>query len=79
MSRQAFESWLTLLALLRHALASPAVATGNIFELLVAAVPGVVAVLARWSPGAAAGGSTGALKEVLPLSSSWDGFVCVWG
>lgn len=68
-SRQAFESWLTLLALLRHALASPAsaVATSNVFKLLVAVVPGVVAVLARWSPGAPAGECPSTLGEVHPL------------
>ena len=54
-SRQAFPPWLEALGLLQRGLAAPAaLPTDAVFQLLAAIVPGVVAVLARWSPGSAA-------------------------
>ena len=66
-SRQAFPAWLALLAFLRHCLASAALPPSVLFGLLVAAVPALVAVLARWSPGTLQGSAQlDARSEVRP-------------
>ena len=51
-SRQAFPAWLALHGLIRHCLACRVWTSGQLSELHAAAVPALVAVLARCSPGA---------------------------
>ena len=72
-TRQGFPAWLAALQLLTYALPGTFLCASEVFELLAAMVPSVVAIVARWSPGAPAQSAQSA-SEVRVLETRALGF-----